>query len=132
MNLAVETLQIRAQVFDANPKRIKITCAGKSRRKVITVNVLDFQKSKNECRKISMVTCYDYSSARAVAASNIDCILVGDSVAMVMHGHATTLSATTAMIALHTAAVARGAPAKFIVADLPFLSCRKGLKDAMD
>ena len=73
-------------------------------------------------RKISVVTCYDYSSARAVAASNIDCILVGDSVAMVMHGHATTLSATTAMIALHTAAVARGAPAKFIVADLPFLA----------
>jgi 3-methyl-2-oxobutanoate hydroxymethyltransferase len=96
------------------------------------VNVLDFQKMKNEGRKISVVTCYDYSSARAVAASNIDCILVGDSVAMVMHGHATPLSATTAMIALHTAAVARGAPTKFIVADLPFLSYRKGLKDAMD
>jgi 3-methyl-2-oxobutanoate hydroxymethyltransferase len=96
------------------------------------VNVLDFQKMKNEGRKISVVTCYDYSSACAVAASNIDCILVGDSVAMLMHGHATTLSATTAMIALHTAAVARGAPAKFIVADLPFLSYRKGLKDAMD
>ena len=100
--------------------------------RVNTVNVLDFQKMKNEGRKISVVTCYDYSSARAVAASNIDCILVGDSVAMVMHGHATTLSATTAMIALHTAAVARGAPSKFIVADLPFLSYRKGLKGAMD
>ena len=96
------------------------------------MNVLDFQKMKNEDRKISVVTCYDYSSARAVAASSIDCILVGDSVAMLMHGHATTLSATTAMIALHTAAAARGAPAKFIVADLPFLSYRKGLKDAMD
>jgi len=96
------------------------------------MNVLDFQKMKDEGRKISVVTCYDYSSARAVAASNIDCILVGDSVAVVMHGHATTLSATTTMIALHTAAVARGAPAKFIVADLPFLSYRKGLKDAMD
>src|SRR6201993_2102349 len=96
------------------------------------MNVLDFQKMKNEGRKISMVTCYDYSSARAIAESNIDCILVGDSVAMVMHGHPTTLSATTAMIALHTTAVARGAPTKFIVADLPFLSYRKGLKDAMD
>jgi 3-methyl-2-oxobutanoate hydroxymethyltransferase len=51
---------------------------------------------------------------------------------MVMHGHPTTLTATTAMMAMHTAAVARGAPAKFIVADLPFLSYRKGLKDAMD
>jgi len=96
------------------------------------MNVLDFQKMKNIGRKISMVTCYDYSSARAVADSTIDCILVGDSLAMVMHGHPTTLSATTAMMALHTAAVARGAPRKFIVADLPFLSYRKGLKDAMD
>jgi 3-methyl-2-oxobutanoate hydroxymethyltransferase len=96
------------------------------------MNVLDFQKMKNDGRRISMVTCYDYSGARAAAASNVDCILVGDSLAMVMHGYTTTLSATTAMMALHTAAVARGAPGKFIVADLPFLSYRKGLKDAMD
>jgi 3-methyl-2-oxobutanoate hydroxymethyltransferase len=48
---------------------------------------------------------------------------------MVMHGHPTMFSATTAMMALHTAAVARGAPAEFIVADLPFLSYRKGLKE---
>src|SRR5438034_54617 len=48
------------------------------------MNVLDFQKMKDEGRKISMVTCYDYSSARAVAESSIDCILVGDSVAMTM------------------------------------------------
>src|SRR4029077_18648150 len=86
----------------------------------------------DEGRKISMVTCYDYSSARAVAESNVDCILVGDSLAMTMHGHSTTLSATTAMMALHTAAVARGASNKFIIADLPFLSYRKGLKDAME
>ncbi len=96
------------------------------------MNVLDFQKMKDERRKISMVTCYDYSSARIVDASNVDCILVGDSLAMTMHGHATTLSATIGMMALHTAAVARGAPSKFIVGDMPFLSYRKGLKDAMD
>jgi len=96
------------------------------------MNVFDFQKMKKEGRKISMVTCYDYSSARVVAECNVDSILVGDSLAMVMHGHPTTLTATTAMMAMHTAAVAKEAPAKFIVADLPFLSYRKGLKDAMD
>jgi 3-methyl-2-oxobutanoate hydroxymethyltransferase len=96
------------------------------------MKVQDFQKMKDEGRKISMITCYDYSSARVVADSNIDCILVGDSLAMTMHGYATTISATTAMMALHTAAVAKGAPEKFIVGDLPFLSYRKGLKDAMD
>src|SRR5712672_1202456 len=96
------------------------------------MNVLEFQKMKDEGRKFSMVTCYDYSSARAVAESSIDCILVGDSLAMTMYGFPNTLSATTSMMALHTAAVARGAPSKFIVADLPFLSYRKGLKEAMD
>jgi 3-methyl-2-oxobutanoate hydroxymethyltransferase len=95
------------------------------------MNVLDFQKMKDEGRKISMVTCYDYSSARAVAESRIDCILVGDSLAMTMHGFPNTLSATASMMTLHTAAVARGASSKFIVADLPFLSYRKGLKEAM-
>jgi 3-methyl-2-oxobutanoate hydroxymethyltransferase len=96
------------------------------------MNVLDFQKMKHNGRKISMVTCYDYSSARAVDKSDVDCILVGDSLAMTMHGHPTTLSATTEMMALHTAGVAKGAPSKFIVTDLPFLSYRKGLKTAMD
>jgi 3-methyl-2-oxobutanoate hydroxymethyltransferase len=96
------------------------------------MNVLEFQKMKDEGRKISMVTCYDYSSARAVAESSVDCILVGDSLAMTMHGFPNTLSATTSMMALHTAAVVRGAPSKFVVADLPFLSYRKGLKEAMD
>jgi len=96
------------------------------------MNVPGFQEMKDAGCKISMVTCYDYSSAGAVAESSVDCILVGDSVAMTMHGYPTTLSATTAMMTLHTAAVARGAPSKFIVADLPFLSYRKGLKDAMD
>src|SRR5882724_10414930 len=96
------------------------------------MNVLDFQLMKDEGRKISMVTCYDYSSARAVDESNVDCILVGDSLAMTMHGYPTTISATIQMMQAHTAAVAKGAPSKFIVADLPFLSYRKGLKDAMD
>jgi hypothetical protein len=46
------------------------------------MTVLDFQKMKDEGRKISMITCYDYSSARAVDRSSVDCILVGNSVAM--------------------------------------------------
>ncbi|CAM4389397.1 MAG: 3-methyl-2-oxobutanoate hydroxymethyltransferase [Legionellaceae bacterium] len=70
--------------------------------------------------------------AKIISTTAIDCILVGDSVAMVMHGYKTTLNATVDMMVLHTAAVARGAPNKFIVADLPFLSYRKGLKAAMD
>ena len=88
------------------------------------MNVLDFGKKKNT-EKISMVTCYDYTSARFLAKTSIDCLLVGDSVAMTMHGFKDTLSATLEMMCFHTCAVSRGAGDKFIVSDLPFLSYRK-------
>lgn len=95
-------------------------------------SILDFQKKKTTGEKIVMVTCYDYAFARIIDSTAVDAILVGDSLAQVMHGFPTTLQATTAMMALHTAAVVRGAPNKFIVADMPFLSTRKGLKTTMD
>lgn len=79
-----------------------------------------------------MVTCYDYTFARLLAQSAVDGILVGDSVAMVMHGHPSTLSASTELMRLHTEAVARGAAGKFIVADMPFLSFRKGSVAALE
>ena len=94
--------------------------------------VLDFQKKKNAGQKISMVTCYDYTFAKIIAESEIDSVLVGDSLAQIMHGYGTTLNASTNLMALHTAAVARALPNKFIVADMPFMSTRKGLKNTMD
>jgi 3-methyl-2-oxobutanoate hydroxymethyltransferase len=96
------------------------------------MNVLEFRKRKQEGPPISMVTAYDHWSARIVAASEVDCILVGDSVAMVVHGHPSTLAATTEMMATHTRAVTRGSGAKFVVADMPFLSFRKGPEAALD
>jgi len=95
-------------------------------------SVLDFAAAKAEARKISMVTCYDASLARVLEASAVDCLLVGDSAAMVMHGHPDTLAATVELMAMHTAAVRRGAPTRFLVADLPFLSYRKGVPAALD
>ncbi len=96
------------------------------------MNVFDFGKKKAAGEKITMITCYDYTSARIVDKTGIDCLLVGDSLAMTMHGFESTLPATVDMMALATAAVARGAKDKFIVADLPFLSYRKSLSDNMD
>jgi 3-methyl-2-oxobutanoate hydroxymethyltransferase len=92
----------------------------------------DFVRAKMECRKLAMVTCYDYTFARLLSKTAVDGILVGDSAAMVMHGHASTLSASVELIRLHTEAVARGAGDKFVVADMPFLSCQKGLSAALD
>ena len=78
-----------------------------------------------------MVTGYDAWSARLIAQSQVDAVLVGDSAAMVMHGHATTLAATVRLMVAHTSAVARGVGEKFLIADLPFLSYRKGIPSAM-
>jgi 3-methyl-2-oxobutanoate hydroxymethyltransferase len=96
------------------------------------VNVLDFPARKLNREKISMVTCYDFWSAQILEQTEVDCLLVGDSLAMVMHGFDSTVHADTALMALHVAAVRRGAPSKFIVADMPFLAARKGLQPAMD
>lgn len=79
-----------------------------------------------------MVTCYDYTFARLLSQTAVDGILVGDSAAMVMHGHTSTLSATVELLSLHTEAVVRGAADKFVVADMPFLSYRKGVAASLD
>ncbi len=78
-----------------------------------------------------MLTCYDYSAAKILNQTRIDALLVGDSVAMTMHGFNDTLMATLTMMELHTAAVRRGAPEKYIVSDLPFLSYRQSKKQSM-
>lgn len=95
------------------------------------LTVPDFKTRKKDGQKLVMMTCYDTSFARILNDTEIDLLLVGDSSAMTMHGYDSTVHADTAMIALHTRSVAVGAPDKFLVADLPFLSVRKGLETAM-
>jgi len=96
------------------------------------MNILKLPERKRRQDKIVMVTCYDYTSARIVEQSEVDMILVGDSAAMVMHGHNSTLPIDIDMMAWHVASVRKGAPRKFIVGDLPFLSYRKSLADTME
>jgi 3-methyl-2-oxobutanoate hydroxymethyltransferase len=91
-----------------------------------------FAAAKAAGTKIVMVTAYDTWSARLLANAPIDCLLVGDSAMMIVHGDKDTLGATPELMAMHTRAVARGAPGKFIVADMPFLSARKGESHALD
>lgn len=98
------------------------------------MSILTFQKLKDCQEKIAMVTCYDYISAKIVGdeRSGIDALLVGDSLAMLMYGYSTTVSATLEMMVLHTGAVVKGALNKLVIADMPFLSYRKGLVEAMN
>lgn len=95
-------------------------------------NIPDFQKWRADGKPITMVTCYDAATAKILNQTSVDSLLIGDSCAMVVHGHDSTVHATVEMLATHTAAVRRGAPDKVIVADLPFLSFRKGVESAMD
>lgn len=96
------------------------------------MNVHDFLRKKQQQQKITMLTCYDYPSACIVAESAIDCVLVGDSVAMTVHGHPSTLMATMEMMVMHTAAVSRGlSKQQFLISDLPFLSHRVSRADTV-
>jgi 3-methyl-2-oxobutanoate hydroxymethyltransferase len=89
-------------------------------------SITEFGKMKLKKEKISVITCYDYWSAKIIDNSNIDAVLVGDSSAMVIHGFETTINATTEMMCYHISSVKRGITNKLIIADLPFLAHRKG------
>lgn len=96
------------------------------------MNAREFRERKLKGEALTMVTCYDHWSAKILALSPVDILLVGDSAAMVMHGLNDTIPATVDMMCAHVAAARRGAPKKFIVADLPFLSFRSDLKTSME
>jgi 3-methyl-2-oxobutanoate hydroxymethyltransferase len=91
-------------------------------RKPVTVPGLRAMKAQGE--RITMLTAYDASFAWQLEAAGIDVALVGDSLGMVVQGHASTLPVTLDQIAYHTAAVARGLSAPLRVADLPFMADR--------
>lgn len=94
-------------------------------------SINDFQKAKDEKIPISMVTCYDYAFARLIAQTNIDTILVGDSLGNVVAGFTTTLPVTVDQMIYHTQTVRRGAPDAFVVTDLPFMSYHVSIEDTM-
>ncbi len=83
-----------------------------------------------------MVSAHTHWEAALLADSAVDCVLVGDSLATVIDGEATTFSATPEIMARHTAAVARGLGApgglRFLVADFPFLAARRGTAHAVE
>lgn len=96
---------------------------------MITINQLFAKKQAGE--KLTMLTCYDYASAAIMNQSEVEMVLVGDSAAMVMHGESSTLPISIETMAQHVKAVVKGAPDKFIIGDMPFLSYRKSLDENM-
>jgi 3-methyl-2-oxobutanoate hydroxymethyltransferase len=85
-------------------------------------DIAAFQQAKQAHTPITMLTAYDYTSARLLNSTLVDTLLVGDSVAMTMLGYDTTLPLTIADILPFVKAVVKGAPDKWVVADMPFMS----------
>lgn len=82
----------------------------------------DFLKMKKESEKITMLTAYDYPSAKLAQEAGIDLILVGDSLGMVVLGYDSTVPVTVEDMIHHTKAAKRGAPHTFVVTDMPFMT----------
>ncbi len=84
------------------------------------VTIPDFARWKAEGRKVSVLTAYDFTLARLLDASGVDCLLVGDTLGMVVQGRSTTLGVTLDQMIYHAEMVARGSERALVVADLPF------------
>ena len=96
--------------------------------------VFDFQRCKDEGNKFTMVCAYDYTMASIINESDVEAILVGDSVGMIEQGLAGTVSVTMDQMIYHTKCVVKGAPDTFIVGDMPFgsynVSCEQAIINA--
>lgn len=92
----------------------------------------DFKRMKQNNEKITMITAYDYPSAKQVEAANTDMILVGDSLGMVVLGYDSTTKVTLDDMIHHAKAVKRGAPNTFIVVDMPFMSYHASIEQSIN
>ena len=93
--------------------------------------VLTFKDAKAKGEKLTMLTAYDYTTAKIIDESGINSILVGDSLGMVMLGYEDTLSVTMEDMIHHISAVARGTKEALIIGDMPFMSYSTGVRDAV-
>jgi len=95
------------------------------------ITIADLVTAKRQGNKIAAVSCYDYTTAKLVSQTEVQMILVGDSAAQLMLGFDSTLPATMDFMVAITAAVRRGAPNVYLVADMPFLSYQLGKTEAI-
>ena len=95
------------------------------------MTIPDFRKFKEEGRKFAYVTAYDYTTASIVNESDVEVILVGDSLGMIMLGYNTTVGVTLDDMIHHIRPVVKGAPDTFVVGDMPFGSYQESPEQAI-
>ncbi len=100
-----------------------------NKRKPLTLHRLREMHASGE--KIAMLTCYDAAFARVLDAAGVDSLLIGDSLGMVLQGHATTVSVSMDEMVYHTACVARANHTAWIIADMPFGSYQDSAESAV-
>lgn len=93
--------------------------------------VLSFREAKQKNKKLTMLTAYDYSTAKLIDEAGINAVLVGDSLGMVVLGYKDTLGVTMEDMLYHTKAVARGVQNALVVSDMPFMSYQSSVYDAV-
>src|SRR5690625_2991636 len=95
------------------------------------LTTIDLLHMKRAGEKITMITAYDYPSAKQVEAANADMLLVGDSLGMVVLGYSWTTQVTMDDMIHHAKAARRGASKTFIVVDMPFMSYHASLEQSI-
>jgi 3-methyl-2-oxobutanoate hydroxymethyltransferase len=93
--------------------------------------IKDFKTSKDAGTPISMLTCYDYCFARILENTEVDVLLVGDSLGNVIAGYSSTIPVTVDQMIYHAEIVRRGAPSKFLVIDMPFMSYHVSVEESL-
>jgi 3-methyl-2-oxobutanoate hydroxymethyltransferase len=102
---------------------------GAAARKPLTLHALRAMQQRGE--PVAMLTAYDATFARLADDCGVDCLLVGDSLGMLLQGHASTLPVTIEEMAYHTACAARGNRSAWLIGDLPFGSYQQGVAQAL-
>ena len=97
----------------------------------MTVNIRDLRKWKAESKRFTMLTAYDYTTAKWLDRAGIPVLLVGDSLGMTMLGYPDTMSVTMDDMIRHASAVVRGAPNALIVGDMPFMAYHASVEDTI-
>jgi 3-methyl-2-oxobutanoate hydroxymethyltransferase len=95
------------------------------------VTVPEFVAAKAHGRKLSVLTAYDYTTARLFDQAGVDALLIGDSLGMVVQGHEHSLRVTLDDVIYHTRCVARGAKRALVIADLPFMTFQVSSEQAL-